>query len=161
MFLTRVTPRCKNLAPWVTVAVVNLTDRPKPVTLPLSAEVLNSMQGSKFFIFDFFSQKPLGIFDAGARINLGDLAAHDSRLLRVAPWTADKPILAGTDLHFSGGVEITSWHPGQKDVSGSIETKWNYPVRVTAAFAADNAEGCVVNTAVLQPGRKEFRIAGP
>jgi hypothetical protein len=161
-FLSRVTPRCKNLAPWVTVAVVNLTDQPKPVTVTLSREVLESMQGSKYFIFDFFSQKPLGIFEAGARINLGNLAAHDSGLLRIAPWTGDKPILAGTDLHFSGGgVEITSWQAGQEKVSGNVETKWNYPVHVTAAFPADNEEGYLVRTAVLGPGQEEFSIRRP
>jgi hypothetical protein len=161
-FLTRVTPRCKDLAPWVTVAVVNLTDEPRPVTVTLSPKVLESMQGSKFFVFDFFGQKPLGIFEAGASVSLDDLGAHDSRLLRIAPWSADKPILAGTDLHFSGGgVEVTSWQAGERDVSGSIQTKWNCPVRITAVFPADNDKGYVVNTAVLEAGKKEFRITRP
>ncbi|MHC4647861.1 MAG: alpha-amylase family protein, partial [Planctomycetota bacterium] len=161
-FLTRVTPRCKDLAPWVTVAAVNLTDAPRPVTVTLSQEVLESMQGSKFFVFDFFGQKPLGVFEAGARINLGDLGAHDSRLLRIAPWTGDKPIMAGTDLHFSGGgIEITSWQARTNRVSGSIQTKWKCPVRVTAIFPAENNKGYTVNTAVLEAGQKEFSIDRP
>jgi hypothetical protein len=160
--MTRVTPLCKELAPWVTVAVVNLIDEPRPVTVTLSQKVLESMQGSKFFVFDFFGQKPLGIFEAGAKINVGDIAAHDSHLLRIAPWTGDKPVLAGTDLHFSGGgVEITSWQAGENQVSGSIQTKWKYPVRVTAAFPIDNDKGYVLNAAVLEAGRKEFRITKP
>jgi alpha-galactosidase len=159
-FLTRVTPRCKDLNPWVTVAVVNLTDQPKPVTVTLSEKVLESMPGSKFFIFDFFSQKPLGIFEAGARIRLGNLTAHDSRLLRIAPWTGDKPVLAGTNLHFSGGgVEMTSWQADINQVSGRIETKWNYPVRVTAAFPT--GDGYVLNTAIIEPGQSTFRIHKP
>ncbi|HUT29100.1 MAG TPA: glycoside hydrolase family 36 protein [Sedimentisphaerales bacterium] len=161
-FLTRVTPRCKDLAPWVTVAIVNLTDEPRPVTVTLSQEVQESMPGSKFFVFDFFSQAPLGIFGAGAKIDVGHLAAHDSRLLRIAPWTGDKPILAGTDLHFSGGgVEITGWQAREKEISGRIDTKWRCPIRVTAAFPADNNKGYTVNTAVVPPGEKGFRIARP
>jgi alpha-galactosidase len=161
-FLTRVTPRCKDLAPWVTVAVVNLTDAPRPVTVTLSQEVLQSMPGSRFFVFDFFGQQPLGIFEDGARINLGDLAAHDSRLLRTTPWTGDKPILAGTNLHFSGGgIEIESWTPEPDKVSGRIDTKWRCPIRVTAAFPADNDKGYAVEAAVLEAGQKEFRITKP
>lgn len=161
-FLTRITPRCKDLAPWVTVAIVNLTDEPRPVTVTLSQKILESMSGEEFFVFDFFSGKPIGIFEAAAKINVGDLAAHDSRLLRIALWPGDKPILAATDRHFSaGGVEITSWRAGENQVSGSIQTEWKCPVRVTAAFPADNDKGYTVNSAVLEAGQKEFTIDRP
>lgn len=158
--LTRVTPRCSNLEPWVTVAVVNWTDQPKNMSLALSEKVTESMTGPKFLVFDFFTQKALGIFDKEAEIDLGEQAPHESRVLRITPWNGREPVLAGTDLHFSGGgVEIASWQANADEVSGIIQTIWNYPVTVTAAFP--NNDGYVLNTATVEPGQDTFRIAKP
>ena len=158
--LTRVTPRCKDLDPWVTLAVVNWTDKPKPTTVTLSKKVVESMENSKFLVFDFFSQKALGIFESGAKIDLGKQSPHATCLLRITPWSGQKPVLAGTDLHFSGGgVEIASWQSRAEEVAGRVETKWNYSVRVTAAFPAGN--GYVLSTAVVEPGHNTFRITKP
>jgi hypothetical protein len=115
------------------------------------------MEGSRFLVFDFLAQKPLGIFEVGATVDLGKLPPHASRLLRVTEWNGNVPVLAGTDLHFSGGgVEVTQWRADENEVNGQIETKWNCPVRVTAAFPTDVAY--VAKTATVKPGQNIFHI---
>ena len=160
LLLTRVAPCCPDLAPWVTLAAVNWTDDPKEMSAVLTEKVVGSMPGSQFLVTEFFSQETLGIFDAGATIDLGVRQPHTSRLLRIAPWDGKIPVLAGTDLHFSGGgVEIAAWEVGDDAVAGQIETRWDHPLRVHAAFPTDG--GYAVNTAIVTPDQRTFRIAQP
>lgn len=156
--VTRIKPRCGELAPCVTLAVINWTDKPKSAAVTLSGQVLKSVPVSeKYLVFDFFEQKVLGLFRAGAKIELGKLGGHDGKLLRIAGWDGKRAVWAGTDLHFSGGaVEVTHWQEADGVVSGEIETKWKCPVRVTAAFPA--AGGYKTATAVVGVGEKAFRI---
>jgi hypothetical protein len=158
--LTPVTPRCAALAPWVTLAVVNWTDVPRQMTVTLTDRVLASLPGTRFLVSEFFAQEVLGLFEAGAVIELGAQAPHASRLLRIAPWDGKVPVLAGTDLHFTGGgVEIAAWQVSEAGVRGRIETRWNYPLRVTVAFPAD--QGYALRSALLEPGQGTFRITRP
>ena len=160
MLLTRVTPRCGDLEPWVTLCVVNWTDAERPMNASLTDQVVASMSGSRFLVFDFFTQEALGIFEGGAEIELGTQAPHTSRVLRIAPWDGERAMLAGTDLHFSGGgVEVAEWQAGEEGVTGRIETRWDYPVRVTVAFPKDG--GFAVNTVVVEPGQRSFRMERP
>lgn len=159
-FLTVVTPSGENLAPWVTLSVVNWSDSTQKVEVALNEAVTGRLAGTRFLAFEFFSQSVLGVYPAGAAVELGTLEPHGCRLLRIAPWDGGSPVLAGTDLHFSGGgVEVAQWRTeGPGRVEGQIETRWNYPVRVTVAFPSDNAAGFVVETAVVEAGQKEFKL---
>ncbi|MCE5270126.1 alpha-galactosidase [bacterium] len=160
LFLTRVTPRCGGLLPWITLSVVNWTDSTQSVEVALSGEVTGSLAGTRFLVSEFFSRRVLGIYQSGQRCELGALEPHSCRLLRIAPWDGESPVLAGTDLHFSGGgVEVAQWRTaGDSLAEGQIETRWNYPVRVTVAFPADNAAGFAAETAVLEAGQKAFSL---
>ena len=159
--VTRIRPRCKRLDPWVTLAYINWTDKTQSMKLDLSPKVLESMQASKFLVFDFFSQRVLGIFELGAELHVGTVGSYDCGLLRIAPWHGTTAVLAGTDLHFSGGgVEVVSWDVDEKGVSGKIETRWHdCPVSLTVAFPADL--GYRVKTVRLGPGQTDFRITAP
>ena len=155
--LTRVTPRCTNLKPWVTLTVVNWADEPRLFEVELSPKVLDSVPGPRVLVSEFFSQQTLGFFSAGATLKLGILAPHSSRVLRITAWDGKTPALAGTDLHFSGGgVEIERWQTTKDSVTGAIDTPWNTPVRVTAAFPSEF--GYVERSVVVEPGKKGFRI---
>lgn len=159
-FITEVSPRCGSFSPWVTLSVVNWSDSTQSVEAILTGKVTSSLAGTKFLVSEFFSQSVLGIYPAGARIELGELSPHSCRLLRIATWDGESPVLAGTDLHFSGGgVEVAQWRTeGSSLAEGKIETRWNYPVRVTVAFPADNAAGFVAGTALVEAGQKEFSL---
>jgi alpha-galactosidase len=160
--VTEVNPKCSNLGSWVTVAMINWTDEVKNMSLDLSQSVLKSIPGSHFLVFEFFSQKIIGIYEPDDVINLSEVAAHHSRLLRIVPWDGVKPVLAGTDLHFSGGaVEIASWKIGNRRIEGEIETIWDYPVTVTAAFPATTALGYIEKSVEIRPGQRLFSIEFP
>jgi hypothetical protein len=155
--LTRMAPRCAPLGPWVTVAAVNWTDAPRQMSVTLDGLVTETIRAEGFLIFDLIRQEWLGVFRAGERIELGEQAPHASRLLRLAPWDGKLPVLAGTDLHYSGGgVEIAEWRAEPGVVSGRLETHWELPVRISVAFPA--GEGYASRAVVLAPGQREFRV---
>ena len=68
-------------------------------------------------------------------------------------------LLAGTDLHFSmGGVEINQWKTEDNSIAGSIDTEWEYPVKITAVFPKPNG-GYEMQGITVHPGQKDFWIA--
>ena len=157
--LTEVVPHCKTLENWNTIAVTNWDDSPKDMEVPLSPRVVRALNAEKFLVSEFFSQKILGIFSRNDIIKLDTVPAHHSFLLRITTWDGKNPVLAGTDLHFSGGgVEISKWKIKNNIVSGEIRTDWDYPVRVFVAFPEENESGYVLNTATLTPGQKVFYV---
>ena len=157
--LTRISPVCPELAPWVTISVINWSDESRQFSVNLSEFVLESIQSRQLLVSEFFGQEILGIFAAGEEIDLGFLEPHTSRLLRIYPWNNAEPALAGTDLHFSGGgVEVTEWKIIDGRIEGRIDTQWQYPVRITAAFPAENDGGYTQASVVVEPGQKWFYI---
>ena len=156
--LTRIVPECSALEPWVTVSLVNWTDVEKTGSLRLEEEVVGSLNSREYLVFDFWKQEVLGIFRGGASIDLGSLPPHASRLLRIAPWTGRTAVLAGTDLHFSGGgVEIEDWEVGAARARGRVKTDWACPVTVTVAFP-DIEKGFVAMKAQVDPQQPGFSV---
>ena len=145
--VSRVEPRCRELGSWNTLAVINWDDESKRMRVTLEGEVIRGLVPGRLLVSEFFEQEVIGLFDAGTELDLGALRPHSCRLLRIAPWNGRDPVLAGTDMHLSGGgVEIASWQvAGKGEVSGRIETPWEYPVRLTVAFP--DGEGCFASTA--------------
>jgi hypothetical protein len=160
--LTKVHPTCSSLGSWVTMAMINWTDEIKKMSLVLSQNVLEALPGSHFLVFEFFSQQVIGIYKPEDVIDLGEVAAHSSRLLRIVPWDGIKPVLAGTDLHFSGGaVEIASWNIENRRIKGKIETAWDYPFTVTTVFPSSNVPRYVEKRIEIRPGQRFFFFEFP
>jgi hypothetical protein len=129
------------------------------MSLDLTPQVLSSLAGTNFLVFEFFSQKVIGIHKSGDAIDLGNVAPHSSRLLRIAPWDGKNPVLAGTDMHFSaGGVEIISWDTSGKGIRGKINTRWRYPVQVQVAFPAENELGYTQKSVSITSGQETFYL---
>jgi hypothetical protein len=161
MAVTRIDPACRDLDPWNTLAVVNWTDQKKTISFALDDQVLKSMPGNDFLLFEFFSQEVKGLYKRNQLVDMGALDPHSGLLVKIMPWDGRKPVLAGTDLHFSmGGVEIKEWKYDTGDVEGMIETDWMYPVRITTAFPLENG-GFAAKSIILQPGQKRFWIVSP
>jgi hypothetical protein len=159
--LTEVKPKCTDLEPWVTVAIVNWSDDKKKMSLELSQNVIESLDGEHFLVFEFFSQRLLGIFTPGEIIDVGELAPHASALLRITTWDGTRPVLAGTDLHFSGGgVEMASWRIDSR-IEGMIDTQWKYPVKVSVAFPVDDRPGFIEKNIRIEPGQRLFTLEFP
>jgi hypothetical protein len=160
--LTVVEPLCKNLAPWITISIINWTDHRERFSIDLNESVTKFIEAKNYLAFEFFAQKVLGVYRPGDSIDLGNLDPHTSRLLRISVWDADKASLAGTDLHFSGGgVEILDWRVNQNKIQGEITTPWRYPVKITAVFPANNEKGFVINSITTKSRQKKFWINRP
>jgi len=157
LMLSRITPLCPDLPNWITISVVNWTDADKEMTVELTEAVLSSLVSKQVLVFDFFTQETLGLYQTGDAIPLGALKPHSAKLLRIAPWDGKTAVLAGTDLHYSGGgAEIAQWQADFDQASGRLETDWLYPVTITVAFPA--GESFELRTAVLNAGRKLFTV---
>jgi len=160
MMRTMVKPVCDNLTPWNTLAITNWTEEKEVFKINLLEDVIMSLKSDKFIVSEFFSQKTLGIFSKDETIDLGKISPHHSRLLRIAPWDGELPVLTGTDLHFSGGgVEIVDWNVTNEFISGKIETEWNYPVKLSVAFPVYGKDDYVQKTIEIQPGQKLFYVS--
>ncbi len=158
---TLVTPTCSDLGPWVTVAVVNWEDDAQDMSFDLVDKVLEGLSGEKFLVYEFFDQRLLGVYEAGDRIPLGPSAPHGSKVVKILPWDGHEPRLVATDLHFSmGGVEIAECAISQGRVAGRLDTRWQYPVVVTAAFP-DAGGDPVLGRVRVPAGRRCFEIGAP
>lgn len=156
---TAVEPRCTALEPWVTIAIFNWADEARDRELVLSDRVTTGLDADRFLLFDFFDQKVIGLFGPGESVKLGSLPPHGCRQVKVMPWRA-AACFVGTDLHFSaGGVEVTAASTDADSVSGSLQTDWKYPIRVTVAFP--QGDSLVTAQATLEGGERVFAIARP
>jgi hypothetical protein len=156
LFFTEVRPPVPGLEPWWTLGVCNWGDEPvlQPVDLgrcPLPASV------ERLAVFEFRGQTFEGIRARNETLTLC-IPPHATRLLRLAPWDGRRPVLLGTDLHLSGGgVEIERIDIEERRISGTIATKWQYPVSLTGLFPFED-RGKVQRTWV-GPGQRDFVLA--
>lgn len=154
--LNRIQPRCEALGPWVTVTVFNWTDEPSEPQVVLCDQVVMGLGGQRYVVYEIFEQRVIGVVDRGDAVVLPSVPAHGCRVLRIAPWHGTQAVLAGTDLHLSGGgVEVSAWRATADAVEGTIETRWSYPVRVTVAFPSP--DGCMFQTITVDPAAGTFR----
>ena len=156
--VTNIIPVCKDLDKWNTLTIVNWTDQKKEVSFKLDQTVLRSMEGDQFLLFEFFSQEVKGIFKRNDLLNFGNLDPHSGVLYKIAPWDSNKPLIAGTDLHFSmGGVEISNLKYNTRSIEGTLETDWLYPVKITAVFPEGFGK-YETRVITMQPNQKKFWI---
>ncbi len=157
LLLTHVKPVCKDLPDWIMLSVVNWADTTKNYEIMLDEKILNLVEGNKFVVSEFFSQKVLGVFEKNQSIIIENQRPHQSQLFRIIPWDGKKPVLAGTDLHFSGGgVEIKNWKEKKGEITGTLDTQWDYPVKITVLLSETSETGFRTETINLAPGQKDF-----
>jgi hypothetical protein len=158
MTVTQIDPVCRDLENWNTLAVINWTDQKKPFAFQMDDQVLKSLKGDQFLLFEFFSQEVMGIYKKNNKIGLTEMEPHSGILLKIIPWDGTKPVLAGTDLHFSmGGVEIREWNYDAGSVEGLLDTEWHYPINITAVFP-DGIDRFKTKRIKTDPGQKKFWI---
>ncbi len=154
LFLVEVRPKCESLGNWWTLGVGNWEDNSVTRKCKLS-EILPNTDAEQFAVFEFRTQKFLGVHSSDASLEI-EIPPHGLRLLRIAPWTG-KQMLLGTDLHFSGGgSEIEAFQSTPNSLKGRISTKWKYPVTVSGLFPVGT--GVVVRSVTVPPGSTNFVI---
>ena len=156
---TPIKPVCTSLSPWTMVSVINWTNDEKDFEILFSEKALSSLEGQEFIVSEFFSQEVLGIYKREEILKIFGLKPHHSKLLRIAPWNGQDPVLAGTDLHFSsGGVEITKWEQKGSTIEGRLETLWDYPVTITLAVPDKSEIKFRLIKTIVLPGKSRFWI---
>ncbi len=89
---------------WHVVLVANWREKPRRKSLPL--ERLGLPAGRPLFVFDFWGRSCFR--HSGPVLELGELAPHASRLLRLCPADLPGPCLAGSTLHVTQGLEVAA-----------------------------------------------------
>ena len=89
---------------WHVVLVANWQDRPRRKSLRL--ERLGLPADRPLHVFDFWNRS--FSLHVGPVLELGELAPHASRLLRVSPVDGAAPLLVGSTLHITQGLEVQS-----------------------------------------------------
>lgn len=157
LMLTFISPVCKDLPKWTMISIINWSDSSKSYEIKLDRRILNTTEENRFVVSEFFSQKVLGVFEKNQSIIIKDQKPHQSQLLRIIPWDGKEPVLAGTDLHFSGGgVEIKKWETKDGKVTGTIDTSWNYPIIITIVLPESSDKGFKIETINIAKGQKTF-----
>ena len=146
-FLSHIKPICAALDAWWNLALINW--RQETATRQIKLADLNLPTSESYVIFEFKEQKLLGVFTLEDTIEL-EIPEHGTRVLRITPWDKKTPIIIGTDMHLTGGgVEITQAIIDKTSISGTIQTAWHYPTRITAIFP-DGDQPSVKTTEVLE-----------
>jgi alpha-galactosidase len=94
---------------WQVVLVANWQDRPRRKSLELAR--LGLPTDRPLHVFDFWGRRC--IRHTGPVLELGELAPHASRLLRLCPADLPGPCLAGSTLHITQGLEVDALRAGQ------------------------------------------------
>ena len=84
------------------------------------ARQLGLSEERSYIVFDFWNQKPLGVFKRKLDLTIG---AHDTRVLFIHPLSS-RPQLIGNSRHISGSYSIVSqsWDGAGKDLHGESLT---------------------------------------
>jgi len=137
MFLNKVTPKCSSLGEWWTLTVGNWEDEIITRKLSLDHDII-PVKTQRFAVFEFYTQKFLGLFNREETVELL-IPAHGTRVLRITPWDSASPKVLGTDLHITGGgYEITEFNIGENEVFANVSTPWQCPVTITVGFPDAN-----------------------
>jgi len=155
-YLTEITPRTSGMKPWQTLAVGNWKDEEDVCEIDLG-KTQTGGDVKELAVFEFHDQKFYGVKKANGKFTVS-IPPHGMRLFRLAEWDGVNPVIIGTDLHFSGGAaELTDVVVLPNEIRGVVDTKWRYPVKVSAAFPQEDGK-VVLGETTVKAGDREFSI---
>jgi hypothetical protein len=158
LMLTTINPKCKNLGPWKMLSVVNWSNESKDYIVPLDQKITGNLAGSNFLVYDFQSMKIIAHLTRGENLKISNLGAHQSKVLKIIPWDGTSAMFIGTDLSFScGGVEISDINSNDGLITGTLDTGWFVPVKLT--FVIPSAKGYEIRQIETAPGQRKFTFS--
>ncbi len=160
LMLTRIDPVCKDLPSWTIISIINWSDSIKNYAIKLDESITGVTESNQFIVSEFFTQEVLGLFKKGQTMSVYNQQPHQSQLFRVMPWNGQNPVLVNTDLHFSGGgVEISDWKTDGREITGTINTRWNYPINIIIAFPDKGDKGYSTEIINIPAGERNFSLS--
>jgi hypothetical protein len=155
MMLTEISPKCRDLGHWNMLSVINWSDAAKDYSINLDQEVTGNLAGSNFLVYDFQSMQIIARLPRGGTLKTGSIGAHQSKVLKIVPWDGAEVMFLATDLSFScGGIEISDLRNNDGVISGTLDTGWFVPVRLS--FVVPTLKGYEIRQIVTVPGQKQF-----
>jgi hypothetical protein len=157
IMLTRISPRCDKLDDWNMLSIINWSDEEKEYRIPLDSRITENLKGERFLIYDFQSMKIVGWISENDTIIIKGVKGHQGKVLKIVPWDGSSAMFIGTDLNFScGGVEISDITFNDGVITGSIDSEWFVPVKVT--FVVPSHEGCELRQIETVAGQRDFTM---
>jgi len=157
LMVTHITPKCNKLGDWNMLSIVNWSNESKDYHIVLDHNLTGNIEGEKFLIYDFKSQKILAQLAKGEAFDIKDVKGHNSKLLKIVGWNGKSAMFIGTDLNFAcGGLEISDIKYEDGSVSGVLETDWNVPIKLT--FVVPTINGYDLRKLEIGEGQKRFTL---
>ena len=155
IMLTRIHPKCKALDGWNMVTIVNWSDSSRDYSITLDRKITGDLKGNRFLVYDFREMKLIGNLSVNDVLELNGVGAHESKLLKIVAWDGNSAMFIGTDLSFScGGTEISEISCRDGLISGTLQTEWLVPVRLS--FVIPAPDGYQLKQSEIAPGQRRF-----
>ena len=110
---------CRKFGSWLVLAVTNISpEKTIEAAVDLAEDCrLETGNGRKYAIYDFWNKRFLGVFDKSAMVSI---APQDTAVLRITPvTTGDLPVLISSSRHITqGGHELLDMAVSENAVSG-------------------------------------------
>lgn len=157
MMITPIKPACNGLDDWNMLSLVNWGNDRKNYEVTIDEKITGNLKGSQFIVYDFTKGEILAFVRKDEKISIENVNAHQSRLLKIVPWNGSSAMFVGTDLNFScGGHEISEIEDANGIISGTLNTNWHVPVKLTFIVPSEN--GYVMKKVVTSAGQKKFSL---
>lgn len=135
--------------------------RSEPIERSLRFSDLGLPSDRRYVVFDFWQQKPLGVFTGKLDLSI---EPHDSRVLFIHP-QEDHPQLIGNSRHISGTWSILAqrWDSAGREMSGRSTTMPGDPYtlwfRVPPGYRSSSVRATVAGQAITASWKQEGEFA--
>jgi hypothetical protein len=130
-FLTRFDHPGNGLDPWRIFTLANWDEEEKIHEIRLATAFPPGSESGAVALFEFREQRFLGVFENSDIIRIA-VPAHGCRVLRLTSVkNHETPVLIGTDLNLSQGMELELWEAKGASVRARVNTPWNCQVTLT------------------------------
>lgn len=130
LFVSRFDTPPPGLAPWIVATIANWSEETATRRLDLASLLPSDWGDALVAAFEFREQRFLGLCRAQDSLTL-TLPPHSCRLVRLTRCAGAAPLLIGTDLSLSQGMEIGQWNVAGTTVTGRLHTPWTCQVTLT------------------------------
>lgn len=121
---------------WNVVGVTNLTNEKRSYSLDFVGQF--RLPKGRYGVYDFWNGEFLGVFSGKVEL---ELAAFDTRVLRITPVNDEMPTVVSTSRHITqGGYELLALKKDGKSLKGTIRCNRKEPCRITLLLPEEMGE---------------------
>ncbi len=155
VFLTAVSSDHPDMDNWFVLTLCNWEDGPVEKLIKFSDLGL-PVSLDEFTVQEFVTGRFVGIQNLDGEL-VETIPPHGTRVFKLTPWNGKGAVISQTDLHISGGKEISEISISDGRIEGSISNPWSCSVTIHAVFPSSG--GGKLKTVVVEPGVNRFDIS--